>query len=76
MLHYAAKGQQPKLVHYLLSRGLKPTIQNKFNETPLFSASESGSYECVYRLCKEKENKIDHQDKFGDTALHFAARDG
>jgi ankyrin repeat protein len=20
--------------------------------------------------------KIDHQDKFGDTALHFAARDG
>ena len=30
----------------------------------------------MYRLCKEKDNKLDHQDKFGDTALHFAARDG
>ena len=30
----------------------------------------------VTLLCKEKETKVDHQDKFGDTALHFAARDG
>ena len=76
MLHFAAKGQQAKTVHYLLLRGIKPTIQNKFDETPLFSAAESGNIDVVNRLLKEKDCKIDHQDKFGDTALHFAARDG
>lgn len=64
------------MVHYLLLRGLNPNIENKFNETPLFSASESGKLEVVARLCKEPDIVIDHQDKFGDTALHFAARDG
>lgn len=76
LLHFAAKGCQPKTVHYLFLRGLRPTIINKFNETPLFAAAESGNLDVVNRICKEKDNKIDHQDKFGDTALHFAARDG
>ena len=49
---------------------------NKFLETPLFSAAESGNIEVVTVLAKEKDCKVDHQDKFGDTALHFAARDG
>lgn len=76
LLHFAAKGSQPQVVNYLLLRGVKPTLINKFNETPLFSASESGNLNVTYRLCKEKEIKVDYQDKFGDTALHFAARDG
>ena len=76
LLHYAAKGSQPKTVYYLMKRGLRPTIQNKFCETPLYAASESGNLEVVNMLCKEKDCRIDHQDKFGDTALHFAARDG
>jgi ankyrin repeat protein len=76
LLHYAAKGSQPLTVYYLLKRGLRPTIQNKFNETPLFAASESGHYETLHLIAKEKDCKIEHQDKFGDTALHFAARDG
>mmetsp|Transcript_32892 Transcript_32892/g.50295 ORF Transcript_32892/g.50295 Transcript_32892/m.50295 type:complete len:81 (+) Transcript_32892:405-647(+) len=45
-------------------------------ETPIFAAAESGSIDIVMMLAKEKDIKIDHQDKFGDTALHFAARDG
>lgn len=60
MLHFAAKGQQAKAVHYLLMRGIKPSIQNKFDETPLFSAAESGNIDVVHRLLKEKECKIDH----------------
>ncbi len=26
-------------------------------------------------ICQEKDNKIDHKDKFEDTSLHFTARD-
>jgi len=48
------------MVHYLLLRGLDPNIQNKFNETPLFSAAESGKLEVVARLCKEPEIDIEH----------------
>lgn len=76
MLHFAARGGQASVVHYLLLKGVKPCVCNKFNETPLFSAAESGSLTVLHRLCKDKETKVDAQDKFGDTALHFAARDG
>jgi len=39
-------------------------------------ACETGTIDVVNVLCKEKSLEIDHQDKFGDTALHFAAREG
>ena len=76
LLHGAAKGSQAQTCYYLMKRGLRPTVQNKFCETPLFAAAEAGSLEVVNLICQQKDNKIDHQDKFGDTALHFAARDG
>jgi len=76
LLHYACKGSQLKMVHYLLMKQVSPMMTNKFNETPLFAAAEVGSAEIVQRLCKERANQVDHQDKFGDTALHFASRDG
>ena len=60
----------------MLKRGVRPSLSNKFKETALFSAVESGNLDIVTMICKEKDNKIDHQDKFGDTVLHFAARDG
>lgn len=30
LLHFATKGAQPKTVVYLIKRGLRPTVQNKF----------------------------------------------
>ena len=42
----------------------------------MFAAAESGNMDVINRLCKDKAIELDHQDKFGDTALHFAARDG
>lgn len=45
-------------------------------ETPLFMACETGNLDCVNVICKEKGVMLDHQDKFGDSALHFAAREG
>ena len=60
LLHAACKGDQPLCVYYLMKRGLRPVIQNKFNETPLFAAAESGSLEVVHMLCTQKDNKIEH----------------
>jgi ankyrin repeat protein len=51
LLHYAAKGSQARTCYYLMKRGLRPIIQNKFNETPLFAAVESGNLEVVNLIC-------------------------
>ena len=59
-----------------MQRGVRPTVQNKFFETPLFAAAETGNFDVVGLLSRQKDCKIDHQDKFGDTVLHFACRDG
>ena len=76
LLHYAAKGSDPKMVLYLLRRGLDPNGRNKFEETPLFQAAEGGNLDIVNIFAKNKNCKIYVVDKFGDTPLHFAARQG
>jgi hypothetical protein len=43
-----------------MKRGLRPTIINKFFETPLFSAAESGNIDILRIISQEKDNKIDH----------------
>ena len=48
---------------------------NKFLETPLFHAAESGNLDVV-NIFTKYGCEFEHQDKFGDTALHFAAREG
>ena len=60
LLHFACRGNQVKVVYYLLKRGLKVTVQNKFYETPLFAAAESGSVDIMTLLCQNKDLKIDH----------------
>lgn len=45
-------------------------------ETPIFLAAENGHMDVVNILMKDPRTNIEHQDKFGDTVLHFAARDG
>jgi len=75
LLHFAAKGGNPKMVLYLLRRGLDPNVRNKFLETPLFHAAEGGNLDIV-NIFSNYKCQFDLQDKFGDTALHFAAREG
>lgn len=76
LLHSAAKGNDPKMVLYLLKKKLNPNVRNKFEETPLFHAAEGGNLDIVNILAKHKSCKIHVVDKFGDTPLHFAARQG
>jgi len=59
-IHYAAKGNQTKMVLYLLHRGVNPMTQNKFNETPLFLAAEMGSLPVLNILARDKRTSIDH----------------
>lgn len=63
------------MVLYLLRRGLDPNVRNKFLETPLFHAAEGGNLDIV-NIFSNYKCQFDLQDKFGDTALHFAAREG
>ena len=76
LLHFACKGSQDAMVDYLLKRGLDPNTQNNFKETPIFIATEMGAKQALHTLYRDKRTKLDHSDKFGDTILHFAARDG
>ena len=64
------------MAHWLIEKGLKVNVENKFAQTPLFYASEVGSVNIIHRFMREPEMRLDHQDTFRDTALHFAARDG
>lgn len=51
-------------------------VENKFHETPIFLAGEAGHLDVVNILAKDPRTFLEHQDRFGDTVLHFAARDG
>mmetsp|Transcript_21729 Transcript_21729/g.26779 ORF Transcript_21729/g.26779 Transcript_21729/m.26779 type:complete len:101 (-) Transcript_21729:457-759(-) len=64
------------MVTYLLLRGADPNIMNRFEETPIFSAAEMGSKEVLDILMSDKRTKFESCNKFGETILHFAARDG
>ncbi|CAG9314238.1 unnamed protein product [Blepharisma stoltei] len=74
LLHYAARGGNIDIVRQLIELGVSPLARNLFNETPLFYAAEEGHVDVVEVL--SEYGGIDYQDKFGDTALHFAAREG
>ena len=64
------------MVHYLLLRGLDPNVCNKFRESPIFIAAEMGAVQVFHTLWSDKRTRIDIKDKFDDTLVHFAARDG
>lgn len=76
LLHYAAKGNQERMVAYLLKRGIDPNVQNKFRESAIFIAAEMGAKQVLHTLYSDRRTKTDLVDKFGDSVLHFAARDG
>ena len=44
--------------------------------TALFYAIEEGNVKASQLLLSDKRTKLDHVDKFGETILHHAARDG
>lgn len=51
-------------------------MPNKLLATPLYYAIEVGNEKIFQYLIHDKRTVFDWQDKFGDTILHIAAREG
>jgi ankyrin repeat protein len=86
-LHRAADKNRPEVVALLLSKNAKHDIENNAEETALYWAAGSDSYEAVIQLlkyCEKKEKtekgvlkKFVNKPNFEKaTALHEAARQG
>ena len=59
MLHAAGKGGKPRMIVWLFHKGLNINTTNRFNETPIFHAVESGRYEAVIPFIMKKGIKLD-----------------
>lgn len=70
-LHYAAFGNQPKIMELLLSRGAPVDAQNNTSCTALYVSVNRQHSACVKVLLRHRCN-INLQDSYGDTALHDA----
>ena len=55
---------------------MDPNPLNKLNESPIFLAAEQGSMHVLKILYGDQRTKVDLINKFGDTIMHLAARDG
>ena len=79
-LHYAAAGNQPEVMEYLISReqfaaGELNTVKTKYGTTPLHIAAVNGSLDVMKYLieqhCPWKTKDTDYR---GRTVLHYAVR--
>ncbi|XP_077535262.1 uncharacterized protein LOC144147089 [Haemaphysalis longicornis] len=72
-LHYAAHGNQPDVINFLLSEKAKINATNKHYHTALQFAVKEGYLNCVRELTKRHlELDPDIKDDNGNTALHVA----
>jgi len=76
LLHYAVKGESMEMIQYLLLKGLHPHQPNKLLATPLYYAIENGNEKIFAILANDKRQNFDWLDKFGETVIHVAAREG
>lgn len=72
----AVLGDNLEMVQYLLLKGMSPMVTNKLLMTPLYYAIENNCEKIFELLIHDKRQVLDHSDKFGDTILHVAAREG
>lgn len=72
-IHYAAHGNQPEMISYLLSQEANINATNKTLQTALQIAVKKGYLDCVHELSKHHEILNPNiQDIDGNTALHVA----
>jgi len=57
-LHYAAMGNQPSIVRYLVSTGADINCTDNYGSTPLHSAAYGNSIECMEELAKLGANPL------------------
>ncbi|CAD8135939.1 unnamed protein product [Paramecium octaurelia] len=72
-LHYAAKNGNAQLTSALIFKQIAIDAQNKDHMTPLILAALNGQDE-VLMILMNAGSDINHQDSFGNTALHYACK--
>ena len=72
----AVLGDNFEMVQYLLLKGMNPMLTNKLLMTPLYYAIENNCERIFNLMIHDRRVVFDHSDKFGDTILHVAAREG
>ncbi|XP_077534651.1 uncharacterized protein LOC144146584 [Haemaphysalis longicornis] len=72
-LHYAAHGNKPEIIRFLLSEGANINATNKHKHTALHFAVKEGFLDCVRDLTKYHVIlNANIKDDMGNTALHVA----
>lgn len=74
-LHYALDSDDDLAALALIPVLKNPNQPNRFGLTPLMQASEKGMMAVIRLLC-DAESFLNHTDKFGKNALHYAANKG
>lgn len=69
----AARGFSP-MVAWLLVNEADAGSVDVYGYTPLMRAVENGHYDAAAALVRASDEAINHQDEFGNTALHHAAQ--
>jgi len=69
---YAAHHGNVDILRMLLRLRANPNVKDVHEKTPLIAAAENGHLLCVEHLLEYTRMNIDHQDKFGFTALQYA----
>ncbi|EGR28545.1 hypothetical protein IMG5_173100 [Ichthyophthirius multifiliis] len=75
VLHLAAQGNQPQIIHYFVKLGMDINKKTNSGGTPLHYACFSRSEETVLYLIPNGSN-INQQDNDGNTPIHFIANQG
>lgn len=72
-LHWAAQGNQPEVVKFLLEQGSNINDINKSHHTALHYAVKGGFVDCVRELAMHPQKlDVNIKDDEGNTALHVA----
>jgi len=75
LIHYIARNGYHELLPDVKNATMEK-ITNKKEQTPLHLAAMYGHDQTVAKLLEEYPDKINAQDKYGNTALHYAAING
>lgn len=76
-LHFAAKHKSNlELMNTLLESSVDPNQQDNLRQSPLMEAAKYRNNESMVHLLLAYNADIDLKDRFGDAALHYAARSG
>lgn len=76
LIHYIARNGYYELLPTVVQKATMERIANKKGQTPLILAAMYGHDQMVAELLERYPDQVNIQDKYGNTALHYAAING